>query len=233
MASGFGVAIHASDGGRGLAGRAPTSDRRPMNCAGLFSSTLRALCEALLKPGQAPSKIQLQGELYLPCRIERGANRPSRSPVNSGRGRGKGRMIGEIEELGPELKGLGFGELESLKQGKIHLLQAVSPQDVPTARSISEVQGRKGKPVLCIGLQCRTGRVVRGEKPAGHALRYNRRGDHIGSLATMTRIRAISNCRAKGQACLQRQDARDLPSTQDLVGPARKSAQEMPPMSKG
>src|SRR5947207_9926840 len=122
MASGFGVAIHASDGGRGLAGRAPTSDRRPMNCAGLFSSTPRALCEALLKPGQAPSKIQLQGELYLPCRIERGANRPSRSPVNSGRGRGKGRMIGEIEELGPNVKGLGFGELESLKQGKIHLL---------------------------------------------------------------------------------------------------------------
>ena len=204
-----------------------------MNCAGLFLPTPCALCEALLKPGQAPSKIQLQGELYLPCRIERGANRPSRSPVNSGRGRGKGRMIGEIEELGPELKGLGFGELESLKQGKIHLLQAVSPQDVPTARSISEVQGRKGKPVLCIGLQCRTGRVVRGEKPAGHALRHNRRGDHIGPLATVTRIRAISNCRAKGQACLQRQDARDLPSTQDLVGPARKSAQEMPPMSKG
>ena len=110
------------------------SERHP--CPSVFIGGFKQLALfhfSFLRAGWLALKIQPQTELNLPGFTDGGRDNPDGSAVGSGIRRTEIRVVGQVEELGPELEALVFGQVPALGEAEVHVDHAVGVEDVEPA----------------------------------------------------------------------------------------------------
>src|SRR5262249_46333283 len=103
------------------------------------------------------------------------------------------------------------GEFELLGEREVELDQAVSAQDIASARSVGVLRGY-GQDSRCAWRGALTAWVRGYVEPAGHASHHRRAAIEIGALASDAGIRLVcAERRSERQSGLDRRDAGDNP----------------------